>query len=392
MELKALILLDPTEEDNPQPPETFAGIPFACLDVLGATVVERVTMRLRGAGISQISLISSVGPDAQTQVERSAHRARVAAVPATKDSFWQSAEGAFEQFRKSGADLILVLRVGAYVELDYEELIQHHIDKRCRMTSVNAGDGEALGVFVVDASRRGDATTLLRSRLQTVRDDCERFVATGYVNRLRSVAEFRRLAIDGLLERNAIRPLGKELKPGVWAGEGAQIHRKARILAPAYIGVHSKVRAAALVTRNSVIEHHSEVDCGTVVENSTILPFTYIGAGLDVMHSVVGFRRVAHLARDIAVEIHDPKLVGTSPTEALFRKLGSAAALFNVLPKRIYRGFLGRVRKIRPTRLPESLEAPAANSAKPDVNESASGQEVRDFPSSFAVVRRYGEH
>ena len=204
------------------------------------------------------------------------------------------------------------------------------------MTSVIAPDGEALGIFVVDASRRADATTLFRSRLQKVRDDCERFLAKGYVNRLRTVADFRCLALDGLLEKNAVRPVGKELKPGVWVGEGANIHSKARVLAPAFIGAYSKIRASSLVTRNSVIEHHAEVDCGTVVENSTILPFTYVGAGLDVMHSVVGFQRISHLMRNVEVEIHDRKLVGISPASTVFR-LGSAAA--HRLTKKIYRGF-----------------------------------------------------
>ena len=393
MDLKALILVGgPGADGSSAEPERMAGVPFACLDVLGATVLERIARRLRAAGISQLTLIGAAGADARTHMERAIYKARLDAISATGDNFWQSAEEAFEQFRQNGADLVLVLQVGPYVELDYEEVIQHHIDKRCRMTSVTAPDGEALGIFVVDASRRGDATTLFRSGLQKVRDDCERFLAKGYVNRLRTVAEFRRLALDGLLEKNAVRPMGKELKPGVWVGEGASIHRKARVLAPAFIGAYSKIRAASLVTRNSVIEHHAEVDCGTVVENSTILPFTYVGAGLDVMHSVVGFRRISHLVRDVEVEIHDDKLVGISPANAVFRTLGSAAALFAVLPKQIYRGFLGRARKIRPARLPESLEAPATNLGTPDVNEPASGQEVGEFPASFAVVRRYGEH
>ena len=122
-----------------------------------------------------------------------------------------------------------------------------------------------------------------------------------------------------MLEKNAIRPVGKEIKPGVWVGEGARIHRKARVVAPAFIGAHSKIRASALITRGSVIEHHAEVDCGTVVENSTVLPFTYVGAGLDVMHSVVGFRRLSHLLRNVEVEISDDKLVGMSPASAVSR-------------------------------------------------------------------------
>ena len=288
--------------------------------------------------------------------------------------------------------LVLVLHIGPYVELDYEEVLQHHINKRCRMTSVIAPDGKALGIFVVDSSRRGDAATLFRSRLQKVRDDCERFAAKGYINRLRTVSDFRRLALDGLLEKNAVRPIGRQLKPGVWVGEGAQVHRKARVLAPAFIGAYCKIRAAALITRNSVIEHHAEVDCGTVVENSTILPSTYVGAGLDMMHSVVGFRRISHLVRDVAVEIQDGKLVGTSRAEGIFRTLGSAAALFVLLPRKIYRGFVGRVRQIRPARRPESLEGLPPNLGTPDVKQPASEQEAEEFPSNFAVVRRYGEH
>jgi NDP-sugar pyrophosphorylase family protein len=391
MDLKAIILvgapLAPVSS-----PETMGGVPLACLDVLGATVLERITQRLHAAGISQALVISAAGPDARLHVERAADRARLDLISVAEDDFWASADENFEQFRSNGADLILVLNVGAYVELDYEELIQHHIDKRCRMTTVTDPQGEALGVFVVDSSRRGDATILFRSGLQKIRDDCERFVAKGYVNRLRSTSEFRCLALDGLLQKNAVRPLGRELKPGVWVGDGAQIHRKARVLAPAFIGAHSKIRAASLVTRNSAIERHAEVDCGTVVENSTVLPFTYVGAGLDVMHSVVGLRRIAHLARNVEVEVRDRRLVGTSPSNAVFRTAGSTAAFFAVLPRQIYRGLLGQLRKISPAPLPESREKPPTKLATPDVNQPASGQQVGEFSADFAVVRRYGDH
>lgn len=391
MDIKALVLLGvPVANGTPQE-QVMAGVPFACLDVLGATVLERIAQRLRAAGISQGLVINSAGSEGRIEIERAIHKARLDALSVTEGSFWQSAEDAFEQFRQDGADLVLILHVGPYVELDYEKAILHHIKKRCRMTTVISPDGGGLGIFIVDASRRGDATTLFRSGLQKVRDDCERFVARGYTNRLCSASDFRRLAIDGLLEKNGVRPLGKEVKPGVWVGDGAHIHRKARVLAPAFVGAHSKIRAASLVTRNSVIEHHAEVDCGTVVENSTILPYTYVGAGLDVMHSIVGFRHILHLVRDVAVEIEDSKLVGTSPANAVFRALGSTAAFFAVLPKRC-RGFWTRARKVNPVRLPESQEAPPTNLATPDVNEPASGQEVGEFPANFAVVRRYGEH
>ena len=393
MDIKALVLVGgPAASSDPASPEGFAGVPFAYLDVLGATVLERVVQQLRGAGISQISLISSSGTEARLYEERAAFASRVDLLRADGDGFWQQAEGVFEQFRRDGADLVLIAKVGAYAELDYEDLIQHHIDKHCRMTSVAAPEGEALGIFVVDSTRRADAATLFRSGLQKVRDDCERYQAKGYVNFLRHAVDFRCLGLDGLLRKNSISPIGSEIRPGVWVGERTCIHRNARILAPAFIGAYSKVRASALITRNSIVEHHAEIDCGTVVENSTVLPFTYIGAGLDVMHSVVGFRRISHLPRKVEVEISDGKLVGAASPNALSRTAGSAAALFAVLPKNIYRGFFGWVHKTRPAAVAESQDSPTTALGTPDAKEPVSGQEVGEFPSNFAVARRYGEH
>lgn len=393
MDLKAIILAGGTAAAGQvRPSEQLAGVPLAFLDVLGQSVFERVVHRLRRAGINTVSLIASAESAAQPYLDRAEFKAKVPVTRVAKEELWKAAEDRFDQYRREGADLVLVLRLGLYVEVDYEELVQHHIDKHCRMSAVVGAEGQVLGTFVLDAARRSDASTLLRSEFQQIRDDCERFSVKGYVNPLETAADFRSLAIDGLLEKNAIRPVGNELKPGVWVGEGARIHRQARIVAPAFIGAHSKIRASALVTRTSVVEHHAEVDCGTVVENSTVLPFTYLGAGLDVMHSVVGFRRLAHLVRNVEVEVSDTKLIGMSSTGALSRTAGSAAALFTLLPKQIYRGIFGRSRKRRPAELPESLDAPAAALETPDVNEPASGQEVPEFPSSFAVVRRYGEH
>ena len=107
-----------------------------------------------------------------------------------------------------------------------------------------------------------------------------------------------------------------------------------------------------------------------------ILPYTYVGAGLDVMHSIVGFRQISHLVRDVAVEIDDGKLVGTSPVNTVFRALGSTAAFFAVLTRRACRGLWTQLRKVRPAQLPEGRQEPPTDLVTPDVNEPASGQEV----------------
>src|SRR5206468_2511696 len=121
---------------------------------------------------------------------------------------------------------------------------------------------------------------------------CGQWVFRGYYNPLSNAADLRALAVDGLMQRAQITPAGIEARPGVWIARGARIQRRARVLAPAFVGEHARIRAGAVVTRCGVVEHHAEVDSGTIVENDSVLPYTYLGPGLDVAHCVAGSKRL----------------------------------------------------------------------------------------------------
>ncbi len=107
--------------------------------------------------------------------------------------------------------------------------------------------------------------------------------------------------------------MGRQIRPGVWAGPGAQIEREARIVAPAYIGAGAKICKSAVITRGSNVERNAFVDCGTVVENASVLPSSYVGAGLDV--SMLSSASVASrtLHRKIEIEVHDRSLLAPAP-------------------------------------------------------------------------------
>ena len=63
-----------------------------------------------------------------------------------------------------------------------------------------------------------------------------------------------------------------------------------------------------------MLKHHCEVDRGSVVENATILPHTYLGSGLDITHSIVNRNAMVDLRQAVEVEIGDRSLIGsTSP-------------------------------------------------------------------------------
>ncbi len=386
MDVRAIVLVGaPTGEENAfrVPEETLAGVPIALFDVLGKPVFDRMLEQLARWGITLTTLVTELSSVATDLFERPLGVEHVEAGP---EQLWRAAEAAFGEHVQAGAEAVLVLRVGPYFELNAEELIQFHCDRRNRVTPLVDGAGVPLPAFLLSASRRNDAAFLLRHHLQAMRSDGASYACTGYCNRLRDAADLRRLAVDGLLGIAGIAPAGRQLKPGVWVGEGARIQRGARLLAPAFIGRRAKVRAAAVITRCSSLEHHSEVDCGTVVENSTVLPYTYVGAGLDANHSVLGLKRLAHLRRLVEVEVTDPKLLGMRSTSAPVRTLASAISLTSFLPLQILRGLFSSNPAAEPTpSLPSSLNAPEP-ARKPDI----SGSE-HQFSPELMVARRYGD-
>ncbi len=388
MDIRAILLVGGAAEQS----ERVGGVPIAYVDALGVPLVQRVLRRLRHYGICTATLLRDLPAASVPFAEHTEIDPRVRHVDAAGDEFWDAAEDTFQNYANEGADLVIALRIGPYVEVDYDEMIQHHLDKRCAISMAVDAENSSLELFVLDPSARFDARKFFQSHMQHLRRECEPFPVKGYANRLKSAADLRRLAVDGLMAKNAVRPEAMEIKPGVFVGRGARIHREARVVAPAFIGARAKVHAAALITRGSVLEHHAEVDCGTVVENSTLLPFTRLGAGLDVMHSVVGFRHLAHLVRNVEVEITDVKLVDMLPLSPVSRLAGSTAALFAFLPKQIYRGFRALSHREGPADNPECGE-PANTLLDASVLETpASGVERSEFPSNLAVLRRYGDH
>jgi hypothetical protein len=384
MDVRAILLVGGQPATNPVA-EMVAGVPIAFLDMLGETVLGRVIARLQRFGVSGMSLVSETSR-AALPFARQAVRSDIPWIQASGAGFWRAAENAFVDLAQAGAELVLVVRVGAYAEIDYEDLIQFHLDKGCRVASARDSAGVPLDILSISASRRNDAAFLFRHEMRQFRSVCEDYDFHGYVNRLEGAADLRRLTMDAFLGNVGFKPIGTEIRPGVWTGEGARIHKTARVIAPAFIGEYAKIRPRAVITRASSVGHHAEIDCGTVVESSNILPYSYVGAALDVAHSVVGFNHLASLRRGVEIEIEDPKLFNMTSIHAPVRALGSALSLATLLPVTLVQRAFKRS-KI-PSTLPEAINKPASALK---LSEDAS-QSSGSFSSNHLVaVRRYGD-
>lgn len=151
-----------------------------------------------------------------------------------------------------------------------------------------------------------------------------------YCQRIDHPRDLRRLVDDAFNGRCALRPSGKEIGPGLWADEGSQIYRGARIEGPAYVGRACTLREDTLITQFSNIENCSYVDYGTVIEDATILANTYVGIGLEVRQSVVNANRLFNMSRGVVIELSDPNLFRTTVADG---KAKSGLGLKNLLKR-----------------------------------------------------------
>ena len=220
------------------------------------------------------------------------------------DDAWLGATQILRRHKEPGIDVTFLVRAAAYVELDPVDALRFHREQQQVVTRAFDEDGP-LDIWIIDTARAESEDILF----MLGESEPARYAVQGYVNRLEEARDLRRLAVDSLSSRCRLRPQGSETRPGVWIDEGAQVHRTARIVAPAFVGRKSKVEEQCLITRCSNVESNCQIDYGTVVEDSSILSNSYVGIGLDVAHSIVNGNKLLNLERDVTLEIADPNMI-----------------------------------------------------------------------------------
>jgi hypothetical protein len=344
--------------------------PTALIEVLGAPLLARMTEQLERSGISEVVVVTDISSRTLpiTPFVRYVH--------APTQDLWKAAERAFEEFEAIGVRGVIVARADHYAEVDWQGVLSHHLHFRNRATRVYCGDDEC-DMYLVSPGRRNEAALLMRSNLKECRTPGVRYVAGGdeYVNLLTNCHELRTLCKDALYGVAGIKPRGVECKPGVWLDVNARVHRAARVVAPAFIGSYAHVEAGAVVTRDSVVEHHSCVDCGSVLEDCWLQPYTAVGIGLELNGALASGNRMFHLKRGVEFEAADPRLIREQKEGIAARSLQAAAA------------FVARA-----TERKAAAAATAAPQRQPDViagGDRRNAGQTKLAPG-IALMRRYG--
>jgi NDP-sugar pyrophosphorylase family protein len=288
------------------PTTSFAGEILPFTELLGRSVLEHTIDRLRAVEVKVISLVVHSGlatsiPAFYRPLENLALR--------VADDPWAAVAQLLVEYGKKGCDSALVVKPTAYVEADLTDLLDFHRQGGRRATRASDHEGSLdLWVLSCDPSEEMVGSPLAAALLNPDFVPSSYFVKE-YVCRISHPEDFRRLITDTFLSRCHLHPLGEQRKPGIWADQDVEIGRGARIVGPAYLGARCAIGERAVITRFSNIEHDSYIDYGTVVENSSVLPHTYVGVWLDVRRSIVHGNTLLNLERGALVEVCDPRLL-----------------------------------------------------------------------------------
>ncbi len=317
-------------------------VSLACVDILGQSVLDRTVARLRGTRVAHIFVVAS--PHCPCLPQTRGVKVTLAEQLAAR---WSEAQRILKKQARRGIDTLLIAHLGAYAEFDFDRALNFHRAQGQPVTPLHDHTGE-LGYWFVETEwvKSTDFHALPFSHAVVRRS--VPYLVDGYINRLANAHDFRRLVVDAFLGRCSITPRGREIRPGVWVDQDVQLHKTARVVAPAYLGRNTSVHPFAVITRFSNLEHRSQVGEGSVVANASVLPHTMIGRGLDVSAALVDGNEWVDLRRNIALQIPDPNLISnaavTRPAAPLPRAEHEAPER-DLQPAELnleYPGYLGR--------------------------------------------------
>ena len=206
--------------------ETLGHIPISCLEILGKSTLDRTIERLQDADIRPINVIAEKR-FASVVATPAARGTRLHLAPAS-NALNSTAECVLRDCVQQGIETVILIRLGSYAEFDLADLIRFHRDRGQEVTPVTDGQRPvSFWVIQHDRVRRNRFLGMEELLEEKSGSEVEAYRLPGYVNHFENASDVRRLVIDALGARCAIRPSGREAKPGIWLGEGTQVHRHA---------------------------------------------------------------------------------------------------------------------------------------------------------------------
>jgi mannose-1-phosphate guanylyltransferase/phosphomannomutase len=108
------------------------------------------------------------------------------------------------------------------------------------------------------------------------------YVADGYWSDIGNLEQYRQAHYDVLNDRVKVSIPGREIKPGLWVGEGVEIDPGASVVTPVLIGDYSRVKPGAEIGAYSVLGDYGIIQEGASVKRGILWNHCYLGSYSEV--------------------------------------------------------------------------------------------------------------
>jgi hypothetical protein len=297
-------------------PEANLGSKLVTWDVLGENVLNRFLRKLETISAKNIVFLSE---SSGRVVGNSANHSRYAA---DGDESYSSWEEAAQTLLSQGVQTLLLVKLATYIEVDLVDLVQFHHATSSKLTQVFF-ENQPISMVLVQASELRTKGISLRRQLANIIPLRRRYQYKEYSNPLAGLDDFQQLYMDAFNGECSLTPVGDEIAPGVWAGEGVSIDPLVTITGPAYFGTRTIINAGCVISGPVALEQECEIDCGTTLEDCTLMRNTYVGPGLNLKNALAGPGWLYNLERLVALTINDSKLLGSTYSNNLLSRAKS---------------------------------------------------------------------
>lgn len=329
------------------------------LPFLGQPVLARVIRHLERHGAHQV-LVNLCEHPYPVEKHFAEHPPTQAALKFHLEAETHGTAGAVKRMATGAKETFLVMMGDLVTDVDLDAAFAYHKEKGALVTAVLVpGDRtEVAGRVVVDEDGRvtsfeegsADTKRLTNAGIYLIEPEA-------LVHVPQDTCDFGRDFFPLLLERNlpfygfttdaywqdvghprgymraltdalnghvpGVEPLGEQVKEGVWVHPEAEVHAKAKLTAPVYVGKGAVVGQEVKLGPVAAVEGPSTLDRGASLTQTAVFPYTYVGKATGWAEQLLYADGLIDLkgATPVVIPSDGPEVLGTTYREPLSERL-----------------------------------------------------------------------
>lgn len=127
-------------------------------------------------------------------------------------------------------------------------------------------------------------------KLMAAGESLHGYIAEGYWSDIGNLDQYRQAHYHLLTGRVQLELPGRQIRPGIWLGENAEIEEGAEVSGPLVLGDYARICKGAKVEGYSIIGSHGLVQSGASIKRSLFWNHVYIGEETEIRGAILADR------------------------------------------------------------------------------------------------------